>query len=104
HHRDKASRLLRPLVAVTEDITTAYAGSLGAPVIPCGCSQKTGTVRRSLREIFRELEQEYPDLKQNMLSAMGNLNPGRLLDTRFLDMESPAPAGEPELFPIVTEL
>ena len=52
--------------------------------------------------MFRELEQEYPHLKENILSAMGNLDTGRLLDTRFLDLEghvSPAP----ELFPIVAE-
>jgi len=103
YSRDKEFRLIRPLVYVTEDITTAYTGSLGAPVIPCGCSQKTGTVRRSLRDIFRELEQDYPDLKQNMLSAMGNLNPGRLLDTRFLDSKIGSDTAEPELFPIVTE-
>jgi tRNA 2-thiocytidine biosynthesis protein TtcA len=96
--------LIRPLVYVTEDVTTAYARSLGAPVIPCGCSQKAGTVRRSLRDIFRELEQDYPDLKQNMLSAMGNLNPDRLLDTRFLDSEIGTRTPEPELFPIVTDL
>src|SRR5256885_3087052 len=56
-------RLIRPLVFVTEEITRQYAASLGAPVIPCGCSQKTGTVRRSLRDIFQELEQDYPHLK-----------------------------------------
>ncbi|MBI1792476.1 MAG: PP-loop domain-containing protein, partial [Acidobacteria bacterium] len=71
--RDKEFRLIRPLVLVTEDITTAFAASLGAPIIPCGCSQKTGTVRRSLRQIFAELEQDYPHLKENILSAMGNL-------------------------------
>ncbi len=103
YSRDKEFRLIRPLVYVTEDITTAYAGSLGAPLIPCGCSQKTGTVRRSLRDIFRELELEYPDLKQNMLSAMGNLNPSRLLDTRFLDPEIGSGAAKPELFPIVSD-
>src|ERR1700678_412441 len=45
-------RLIRPLVYVTEDITRAYAESLRIPVIPCGCSQRTGTVRRSLRDMF----------------------------------------------------
>jgi len=98
--RDKEFRLIRPLVYVTEEITTAFAGSLGAPVIPCGCSQKTGTVRRALRDLFHELEREHPDLKQNMLAAMGNLHPDRLLDPRYLNVS----AAEPELFPIVTEL
>lgn len=98
--RDREYRLIRPLVFVTEDITRAYAESRGIPVVPCGCSQKTGTVRESLRGMFRELEREYPHLKENILSAMGNLDPGRLLDTRFHDSETP----EPQVtFPIFTE-
>jgi tRNA 2-thiocytidine biosynthesis protein TtcA len=104
YSRDKEFRLIRPLVYVTEEITAAYAESLGAPLIPCACSHRTGTVRRSLRDIFRELEQDYPDLKQNMLSAMGNINPDRLLDTRYHDLENGPPAPEPELFPILTEV
>jgi tRNA 2-thiocytidine biosynthesis protein TtcA len=93
-------RLIRPLVYVTEDITRAYAESCGVPVVPCGCSQRTGTVRRALRDLFSELEREHPHLKETMLSAMGNLDTGRLLDPRFLDLESPAP---PEPFPILAE-
>jgi len=93
-------RLIRPLVYVGEDITTAYAGSLAAPVIPCGCSQRTGTVRRALRDLFAGLEQEHPHLKETMLSAMGNLDTGRLLDPRFLDLETPR---SNEVFPILTE-
>jgi tRNA 2-thiocytidine biosynthesis protein TtcA len=97
-------RLIRPLVFVTEDITTRFAQSLGAPVIPCGCSQKTGTVRRSLREIFAELEQEHPHIKDSLLSAMGNLQPSRLLDTRYLDLDGKEEAVENrQLFPILTE-
>ena len=60
HSRNGDYRLIRPLVFVTEDITTAYAGSLGVPVVPCGCSQKTGTVRSALREMFAGLEREHP--------------------------------------------
>ena len=75
YSRQKDFRLIRPLVFVTEDITRAYARILGRPVIPCGCSQKTGTVRRSLRDIFSELERSIPHLKENLLSAMGNLEP-----------------------------
>ncbi len=102
HSRDREFRLIRPLVFVTEDITAAYAQSLGAPIVPCGCSQRTGTVRRSLREIFAGLEQEFPHLKENILAAMGNLEPGRLLDTRYLDLEgTQKPA--PEHFPIVND-
>src|SRR3974390_754927 len=47
--RNREYRLIRPLVFVTEDVTRAYAASLGVPIIPCDCSLRTGTVRRSLR-------------------------------------------------------
>jgi tRNA 2-thiocytidine biosynthesis protein TtcA len=98
--RNREYRLIRPLVYVTEDITRAYAEALGVPVVPCGCSQRTGTVRRALRDVFAELEREHPHLKENMLSAMGNLDTGRLLDPRFLDLESHS---SPELLPILFE-
>jgi tRNA 2-thiocytidine biosynthesis protein TtcA len=101
--RDRQFRLIRPLVFVNEAITSAYAASLGAPVVPCGCSQKTGTVRRALRDLFAQLEGEYPHLKEKMLAAMGNVDASRLLDPRFLDLgESGRPAAT-EPFPIVAE-
>ena len=40
--RKRDFRLIRPLLYVTEDLTRAFAERLGAPVIPCGCSQKRG--------------------------------------------------------------
>lgn len=88
YSRDKQFRLVRPLCFVTEDITRSFAESLGAPVIPCGCSQKTGTVRRTLRDMFSEIEQEHPALKQNLLSALGNVDTHRLLDPRLLDLDA----------------
>ena len=104
YSRDRTFRLIRPLCYVTEDLTTAYAASLGAPVIPCGCSQKTGTVRRSLRDMFTEMEKEYPNLKQTMLAALGNLHPDRLLDPRFVDdgnLVGVTGAAAEELLPIL---
>jgi len=98
--RDREYRLIRPLVYVTEDITRAYAEARGIPLVPCGCSQKTGTVRRALRELFAGLEREYPHLKANILAAMGNVDTGRLLDLRFHHPEGRQPR---EPFPIVTE-
>ena|SRR5271157_3951584 len=86
YSRNRDFRLIRPLVYVAETLTRDFAESLGAPVIPCGCSQKTGTVRRSLRDVFAELEQEHPFLKETLLSAMSKIETGRLLDTRFLDL------------------
>jgi tRNA 2-thiocytidine biosynthesis protein TtcA len=64
-------------------------------------------VRRALRDLFGELEREHPHLKETMLSAMGNVDTSRLLDTRYLNLEGETGDSETEageLFPIVTEL
>jgi tRNA 2-thiocytidine biosynthesis protein TtcA len=94
--RKRDFRLIRPLVYVTEDLTRAFAKRVGAPVIPCGCSQKTGTVRRTLRDMFGEIEKEHPFLKETLLSAMGKIDTARLLDTRFLDLEGGKEAPQAE--------
>ena len=104
YSRNKDFRLIRPLVFVNEELTSRMAALSGAPVIPCGCSQKTGTVRRRLRDLFAELEKEHPRLQESLLAAMGNIEASRLLDTRYHPAEH---AGEQEAdspFPIVTEL
>lgn len=99
--RERDFRLIRPLVFVTEEMTAEFARAAGAPVIPCGCSQKTGTVRRSIRDIFADLEREHPRLKDSLLAAMGNINPGRLLDPRFHSSE-PEARGE-QLLTVLAE-
>jgi tRNA 2-thiocytidine biosynthesis protein TtcA len=105
YSRRRDFRLIRPLVFVNEDLTRQYAAGLGAPVIPCGCSQKTGTVRRSIRDIFAEIEAEHPHLKENLLSAMGNIQPQRLLDTRFFDPDvgEDSSEGSHTLLPVLIE-
>ena len=90
HSRDRQFRLIRPLVFVTEDITRQYAEAAGAPLVPCGCSQKTGTVRRTLRDLFANLERAYPNLKEHLLAAMSNVETSRLLDTRYLGLDGGA--------------
>ncbi|MFB3778926.1 MAG: ATP-binding protein [Bryobacteraceae bacterium] len=82
--RDREFRLIRPLVFVPERLTRSFVESVGAPLVPCGCSQKTGTVRESIRRLFATLEQDYPHLKETMLAALGNIELERLLDPRYL--------------------
>jgi tRNA 2-thiocytidine biosynthesis protein TtcA len=94
HSRERDFRLIRPLVYVTEEITRGYVESKGIPVVPCGCSLRTGTVRRGIRETIAAWETEHPHLRENILSAMGNIQHGRLLDTRYLDTESPETEAE----------
>lgn len=39
------------------------------------------------------LEQQHPYLKETLLSAMGKIDTGRLLDPRFLDLEGNSDEG-----------
>lgn len=100
--REKDFRLIRPLVYVTEEITRGYVESKGIPVVPCGCSLRTGTVRRGIRETIADWEKDHPHLREHILSAMGNIAHDRLLDTRYLDPDG-SPESEPaqELFPVL---
>ena len=58
----------------------------------------------------RRLEREHPHLKETLLSAMGNIETGRLLDPRFLDLEGTSESGpvkdqcdpEPDPFAILS--
>jgi tRNA 2-thiocytidine biosynthesis protein TtcA len=101
HSRDREFRLIRPMVFVTEDVTRQYVESVGAPLVPCGCSQKTGTVRRVLRDLFANLERDYPDLKEHLLAAMSNVDTARLLDTQYLDLDDTARGAGKAPFPII---
>jgi tRNA 2-thiocytidine biosynthesis protein TtcA len=101
YSRERDFRLIRPLVYVTEDLTARFAESLGAPVIPCGCSQRAGAVRRTLRDVLGNLEQQYPHLKETLLSAMGKIETGRLLDPRYLDLDGAVEAEETNPFTVV---
>ncbi len=103
HSRDKEFRLIRPLVFVTEEITRRFAESTGAPIVPCGCSERTGTVRKSIRGLFSEIEKEYPHLRETLLSAMGNLEPSRLLDPRYLDLDGGVTESESELLRVIDD-
>ena len=86
---------------MTEELTASFAASTGAPLVPCGCSQKTGTVRRSIRDFVAELEKDFPMLKSTLLSAMGNIETSRMLDLRYLDLDNCAD-DPPESGKIVT--
>ncbi|MCS7315998.1 MAG: PP-loop domain-containing protein, partial [Bryobacterales bacterium] len=90
-------RLIRPLVFVHEQMTRAFVERIGAPVTPCACSLRAGGVRQQMRQLLDELEKRYPHLKRKLVSAMGHLDPGRLLDPRFLAAEEPGSGPEPLL-------
>lgn len=89
--RDGEFRLIRPLLFVPEDLTRRFAAELRAPLIPCACSQRNGTVRQQVRALLADLETRYPNIRASLLAAASHLDPARLLDRRYLPAQA-APA------------
>jgi tRNA 2-thiocytidine biosynthesis protein TtcA len=66
-------RLIRPLVYVTEDLSTQYAGSQGFLPIACVCSEKEN-VRREIREFLDTMKSRHVGISDSITAALGNVN------------------------------
>jgi tRNA 2-thiocytidine biosynthesis protein TtcA len=82
---DGAHVVIRPLVYVGEDEARAYAKECELPIIGCCCPAcgDLGLQRQRAKRLLMELEREHPGVKQSMLTALGNVAPRHLLDTRL---------------------
>ena len=63
---------IRPLVYLPEKHIVHMAKVLKLPVIPSPCPANGHTKRQEMKELLKELSQRYPDLKDQMLSALRN--------------------------------
>lgn len=83
---DGQHRVIRPLVYVSEEELIQLAALREYPVVRCGCpscglpEQKRQVVKR----LLTELSQNEPEIKNNMLAALGNVRPSHLLDSRLV--------------------
>jgi tRNA 2-thiocytidine biosynthesis protein TtcA len=77
--RKGALRLVRPLVFVTEELTTAYAQARGLTIVGCACSDKA-SVRSEIREFLTTLRARHPGVAESVAAALGNVNPYTLFD------------------------
>jgi tRNA 2-thiocytidine biosynthesis protein TtcA len=77
--RKDGLRLIRPLAFVTEDLTTAYARTLGLPTIGCVCGDRDG-VRREIRQFLAGLRERHVGVPESITAALGNVNPYTLFD------------------------
>jgi tRNA 2-thiocytidine biosynthesis protein TtcA len=77
--------VIRPLVFVGEEEARAYTKACELPVIGCCCPAcgDLGLQRQRVKRMLMDLEGEHPGVKQSMLTALGNVAPRHLLDTRL---------------------
>jgi tRNA 2-thiocytidine biosynthesis protein TtcA len=80
-------RLIRPLVYVTEDLSTEYARAQGFLPIACVCSEKE-SVRREIREIIDTMKSRHVGISDSIIAALGNVNLYTLLGEKSTDAEA----------------
>ena len=66
-------RLIRPLVYVTESLSTEYAKAQGFLPIACVCSEKE-SVRREIREFLDQMKARHVGIPDSIIAALGNVN------------------------------
>ena len=78
---DGRNRIIRPLVYVREEMTRQYAQSVGVPIVGCSCGFQgmVASRRHWVKELLSQIEHEVPDVKSNLLAAMGRVRQRHLL-------------------------
>src|SRR5215467_7360862 len=66
-------RLIRPLVYVTENLSSDYARVQGFLPIACVCSEKEN-VRREIREFLDDMKSRHVGISDSITAALGNVN------------------------------
>jgi tRNA 2-thiocytidine biosynthesis protein TtcA len=95
-HSQKGSlRLIRPMVYVTEDLSTEYARTQGFLAIGCVCSEKE-SIRKEIRAFLDDIRGRHPGIPASITAALANVNPYALFDQSLRDFD-------PENIPVEVE-
>ncbi len=85
---DGRHRVIRPLAYVGEAQIERYARARQFPIIPCKlCGSNENAQRRQVKEMLAAWEREYPGRTESIFSALRNVEPAHLADTRNFDFK-----------------
>ena len=85
--------VIRPLAYVKEKDIERYAAAQAYPIIPCNlCGSQENLQRKQIKEMLRQWDRQYPGRIESMFTAMRNVVPSHLADTRLFDFAGTAVA------------
>ena len=90
--------IIRPLAYVAERDIARYARGRAFPLIPCNlCGSQANLQRTSVKRMLAEWELLQPGRSESIFTALRNVEPAHLADTRRYDFAAcpPEPAGNP---------
>jgi len=78
--------VIRPLAYVSERDIARYANAHEFPIIPCNlCGSQENLQRAAVKKMLAEWERDYPGRTESLLTALRNVEPAHLADTRLFD-------------------
>jgi tRNA 2-thiocytidine biosynthesis protein TtcA len=87
--------VIRPLAYVPERDIARYAAARGFPVIPCNlCGSQENLQRAAVKKMLAQWETEHPGRIESLMTALRNVEPATLADTRLFDFAGLAPTAD----------
>jgi tRNA 2-thiocytidine biosynthesis protein TtcA len=94
--------VIRPLAYIPERDIARYARARAFPIIPCNlCGSQQNLQRAAIKRMLAAWERESPGRTESIFSALRQVEPAHLADTRLFDFASLAPELAPAPDPAV---
>jgi tRNA 2-thiocytidine biosynthesis protein TtcA len=92
---DGRNTVIRPLAYCREAEIEDFAALMRYPIIPCGlCGSQPNLKRKRIKKLIRDLSEEIPILRDNMLASLGRVIPSHLMDAKLFDFKKLGTAGD----------
>ncbi|ASK34255.1 tRNA 2-thiocytidine(32) synthetase TtcA [Alloalcanivorax mobilis] len=86
---DNRNVVIRPLAYCREKDIIRFSAYKRFPIIPCNlCGSQENLQRQNIKEMLNRWDREFPGRVENIFSAVQNIAPSQLADTRLFDFES----------------